>query len=48
MKIDCVALVGERAWQKWMASVSKPFIMARIRYFEATDLEAAKAWLAEA
>jgi SpoIIAA-like len=47
-KIKKIALVGEKPWEKWMAAVCKPFTMAKIRYFNATEIEAAKAWLAEA
>jgi hypothetical protein len=47
-KIDRIALVGEKSWEKWMATVCKPFTMAKIRYFQAGEEEAAKAWLAEA
>ncbi len=47
-KIDRIALVGEKAWEKWMAKVCKPFTLAKIRYFDAGDFDAAKAWLAEA
>jgi hypothetical protein len=47
-KIKRIALVGDKAWEKWMAQVCKPFTMARIRYFDTAQLEAAKAWLAEA
>jgi hypothetical protein len=47
-KIKRIALVGEKTWEKWMAGVCKPFTMASIRYFDAADIEAAKAWLAEA
>jgi SpoIIAA-like len=47
-KIDRIALVGERTWEKWMAKVCKPFTMAKIRYFEAGEVDAAKAWLAQA
>src|SRR5262249_51220035 len=46
-KLERIALVGEKAWEKWMATVCKPFTMAKIRYFDATQLDAAKAWLAE-
>jgi hypothetical protein len=46
-KIERMALVGESAWQKWMAVICKPFTMAKIRYFDASELEAAKAWIAE-
>ena len=46
-KIQRIALVGEKSWEKWMASVCKPFTMAKIKYFDAGEVEAAKAWLAE-
>jgi hypothetical protein len=47
-KIKRIAIVGDKAWEKWMATVCKPFTFAKIRYFDAADIEAAKAWLAEA
>jgi hypothetical protein len=47
-KIERVALVGDKAWEKGMAAVCKPFTMAKVRYFDASEIEAAKAWLAEA
>src|SRR5205814_4929400 len=46
-KIERVALVGEKSWEKWMASVCKPFTMAKVKYFEAPQIDAAWAWLAE-
>jgi hypothetical protein len=46
-KIEKVALVGEKSWEKWMATVCKPFTMARLRYFDAQEIEAAKSWLGE-
>ncbi|MCE9604858.1 MAG: STAS/SEC14 domain-containing protein [Planctomycetia bacterium] len=46
--IKKIALVGEKAWEKYMALVCKPFTMAKIRYFDVAELEAAKTWLAEA
>src|SRR5208283_2223463 len=46
-KIKRIALVGEKSWEKWMAAVCKPFTMAKVRYFDATEIEAAKAWLGE-
>jgi hypothetical protein len=46
-KIDRIALVGEKTWEKWMAKVCKPFTMAKIRYFDASEIEAAKEWLQE-
>jgi hypothetical protein len=47
-KIERIALVGDKAWEKWMAQVCKPFTRAKIRSFDAAEIEAAKAWLAEA
>ena len=46
--IERIALVGDRKWEEWMAKVCKPFTMAKLRYFDAAEIEAAKAWLAEA
>lgn len=47
-KIKKIAMVGEKSWQKWMVQVCKPFTMAKIRYFDAAQIEDAKKWLAEA
>jgi hypothetical protein len=46
-KIERIAIVGEKAWMKWMAKVCKPFTMAKIRYFDAPEAGAAEAWLEE-
>jgi len=46
-KIERIALVGERSWEKGMAAVCKPFTMAKIQYFDAADIAKAKAWLSE-
>ena len=46
-KIKKIALVGESTWEKYMSAVCKPFTMAKIRYFDATEIETAKAWLGE-
>ena len=47
-KIKRIAIVGEKAWEKWMAKVCKPFTMAKIEYFDVAQIDAAKAWLSEA
>lgn len=31
-----LAMVGEKAWQHWMAVFCKPFTKADVRYFEAS------------
>jgi hypothetical protein len=46
--IERIALVGDKKWEQWMAKVCKPFTMAKLRYFDQSEVEAAKAWLAEA
>lgn len=47
-KIDRIALVGDKTWEKWMASVCKPFTMAKVEYFDVADIDQAWAWLQEA
>ncbi len=46
-KIERIALVGETAWEKWMAVVCRPFTMANVRYFDAADTDAAWQWVQE-
>lgn len=46
-KIERIALVGDKKWEEWMAKVCKPFTMAKVRYFDAAEIDVAKAWLAE-
>ena len=44
-KIERIALVGDKKWEEWMAKVCKPFTMAKIQYFNATEIESAWKWL---
>jgi len=46
-KFKKIAIVGDKTWEKWMAMVCKPFTRAKVRYFDATEVEAARTWLAE-
>ena len=43
--IERLAIVGENKWQKGMAMFVKPFTRAEVRYFDASDAEAAHAWV---
>lgn len=43
--IERLAMIGEKSWQKWMASFCKPFTTAEIRYFTHDETEAAREWL---
>lgn len=47
-RIKKIALIGEKSWEKWMAAVCKPFTLAKIEYFDQSQVDAAKAWLAQA
>ena len=36
-----IAMVGDRRWEKWMASVCKPFTKAKVKYFDRSEVDAA-------
>ena len=40
-----IAMVGDRRWEKWMASVCKPFTKAKVKYFDKSEVDAAWKWL---
>ncbi len=42
-----IAIVGDRKWEAWMAQLCKPFTKAKVRYFDASQVDAAWAWLRE-
>jgi hypothetical protein len=42
-----LAIVGETRWQHGMAVFCKPFTTAKIKYFDVSELDAARAWLKE-
>jgi len=46
-KIEKIALVGDKNWEKWMAQVCKPFTMAQVKYFDVALIDDAWSWLAE-
>jgi SpoIIAA-like len=45
--IEKLAMVGETKWENGMATFCKPFTKAKIRYFDHTQLEEARKWIAE-
>ena len=45
--MERMAMVGDRRWEEWMAKLCKPFTGAEIEYFDASDIDAARAWLRE-
>lgn len=40
-------MVGDQKWEEWMARLCKPFTQATVKYFDASEEEAAWAWLRE-
>jgi hypothetical protein len=46
-KIERIALVGDKAWEAWMARVCKPFTMAKVQYFDSSKLGDAWTWIKE-
>ncbi len=43
--IERLAMVGEKKWQRGMATFVKPFTKATTRYFDRADAAAARTWL---
>lgn len=44
--IEKIAMVGEKNWEKWMATICRPFTMSTIKYFDAGGHDEARQWLA--
>jgi len=45
---DRIAIVGEKAWERWMVAMMKPFVpFGGIRYFDRDKLQQAWDWLRE-
>ena len=45
--IERLALVGDKKWEKGMATFCRPFTTAKIRFFSPDEIETAKKWLQE-
>lgn len=43
--VERIALVGDKKWEEWMAKICKPFTLAKLRYFDASEIESAWQWL---
>ena len=42
-----LAIVGETKWEKGMAVFCRPFTTAKIKYFDQSDIDKARAWIQE-
>jgi hypothetical protein len=45
--VERLAVVGDAAWEKWLVTVSKPFVRAEARFFDVAHEQTAWRWLAE-
>lgn len=43
--VERIAIIGDRAWEHWMASICKPFTKATVEYFDKSDPDQAWIWL---
>jgi SpoIIAA-like len=46
-KIQKMAIVGDKTWEKWMAHLAKPFYALSLKFFHSNDIDKAWAWLRE-
>jgi hypothetical protein len=46
-KIDKMAIVGDKNWEKWITDLTKHFIARDAKYFKTTEVDKAWAWLRE-
>ncbi|MEN6291941.1 MAG: STAS/SEC14 domain-containing protein [Methanobacterium sp.] len=46
-KIDKMAIVGDKTWEKWMTTLAEPFYSKKARFFYSEDIDSAWKWLKE-
>ena len=46
-KIPKLAVVGDKRWERWLATLIDPFHAAEASFFKADEMEQAWAWLQE-
>jgi hypothetical protein len=46
-KIDRLAIVGDKRWEKWLTALADPFYAQEAKYFKTDDRDAAWSWLRE-
>ncbi len=44
-KVDKIAMVGEKSWEKWLSDAIKPFSGAEVRFYGFPQKEEALAWI---
>jgi len=45
--VERMAMVGDKSWEKGLAAFVKPFVGAKLKYFDVSDRPAAIDWIAE-
>ena len=45
--VEKIAMIGDKAWEKGMATFCRPFTMGKIKYFDQSDADEAEKWLLE-
>jgi len=43
--IERLAFIGDRSWERWMATFCRPFTTAQIRYFDRRHSDDADEWI---
>jgi hypothetical protein len=46
-KIDKLAIVGNKTWEKWIAHLARPFYARDVKFYPTNDIVRAWAWLRE-
>ena len=46
-KIDKLAIVGDKEWEKWITVRSEPFYSKNAKFFYSEDIDTAWKWLKE-
>ena len=46
-KIQRMAIVGDKTWEKWITTLARPFYAKEAKYFQSADTVKAWSWLKE-
>ena len=46
-KINKMAIVGDKTWEKWITNLAEPFYSIKAKFFTSADIEDAWKWLNE-
>jgi len=44
-KFEKIAVVGDKAWERWAVALGKPFVEAQVKYYDKRDMNEAWDWL---